>query len=591
VIEALRRALALLDRRDRWLWLGLVPLAVFAAAVEAAGAAAVFLLVRLLAGTANPSSTTAWLTTWLPTPAVGGNVVRFAVLLAAFYALRSLLLVATQFAQERVIQRTASRIAVSLLARYLHAPYAFHFRRSSSSLMYAVRDSVDTVVENVLAAAVHIASEFLVMLGLSTLLAVTAPAETVAAVAAILLLLVAPLGFTRRLYARWGERERLIGEQMIAHLRQSLDTVKQIVVSGRQQHFVNRYAADRATLERLKLRRALGSTSLRLGVETVFICSMLLAVSMLTTAGRSGPEALSVLSLFAYAGFRVVPSANRVILNINLLRFGGPYVAALVHDWHELAPRAPTRAMNLPAFAHAIECRDVCFSYDGAQAPAIDHVSFVIPRGTSVGIVGPTGAGKSTIVDLLLGLLAPHSGQILVDGQDLVAVGPAWLEQIGYVPQDVVVIDDSLRRNIAFGHDDRQIDAARVARAVAGARLEPLIASIPGGLDEPLGERGIRLSGGERQRIAIARALYVEPAVLVFDEATAALDSQTEREIAEAIDRARGERTIIVIAHRLTTVRRCDRILLLDRGRLVADGPYDELLLRSELFRALASAS
>src|SRR6185369_8194498 len=235
---------------------------------------------------------------------------------------------------------------------YLHAPYAFHFRRSSSSLVHAVRDSVDTVVENVLAAWVHIASELLVVLGLLTLLAITAPSETVAAVAAILVLLVVPLGFTRRLYARWGERERSTGEQMIAHLQQSLDTVKQIVVSGRQQHFVDRYALDRAALERLKLRRALGSTTLRLGVETVFVCSMLLAVGMLTTAGRSGPEALSVLSLFAYAGFRVVPSANRVILNVNLLRFGGPYVAALVHDWHELAPRAPGGAATLPPLAH-----------------------------------------------------------------------------------------------------------------------------------------------------------------------------------------------------------------------------------------------
>jgi len=591
VIESLRRALALLDRRDRWFWLGLVPLAVGAAGVEAAGAAAVFLLVRMLAGTANSSSTTSWLTAWLPPPASDGTVVGFAALLAAFYALRSLLLVAMQFAQERVIQRTASRIAVSLLARYLHAPYAFHFRRSSSSLVHAVRDSVDTVVENVLAAWVHIASELLVVLGLVMLLAITAPSETVAAVAAILVLLVVPLGFTRRLYARWGERERSTGEQMIAHLQQSLDTVKQIVVSGRQQHFVDRYALDRAALERLKLRRALGSTTLRLGVETVFVCSMLLAVGMLTTAGRSGPEALSVLSLFAYAGFRVVPSANRVILNINMLRFGGPYVAALVHDWHELTPRAQAGATSLPPLSYSIECRDVSFTYECAPAPAIDHVSFTIPRGTSVGIVGPTGAGKSTIVDLMLGLLSPGAGQIFVDGQDLAAVRSAWHAQIGYVPQDVVLIDDTLRRNIAFGLGDRQIDAARVARAVAGARLESVIASIPGGLDEPMGERGIRLSGGERQRIAIARALYDEPAVLVFDEATASLDTQTEREIAEAIDRARGERTILVIAHRLTTVRRCDRILVLDRGRLVADGRYDELMLQSDLFRALASAS
>jgi ATP-binding cassette subfamily C protein len=518
-------------------------------------------------------------------------VVRFAELLVGFYVLRNLVLLAAQGIQERIIQRSASRIAVRLLARYLYAPYPFHFHRSSASLMHQVRDSVDTVIENVLAAAVHIASELLVVLGLLALLAAAAPAETVMAVAAVLVLLVAPFGVTRRLYARWGEDERSTGERMIAHLQQSLDAVKAIVVGGRQEHFVARYAADRLALEGLKLRRALGSTALRLGVETVFICAMLLAVIMLAAAGRSGADAVSVLSLFAYAGFRVVPSANRVILNANLLRFGAPFVAALVADWSQLEAQPPEGAVSVAPLAHAIECRELSFSYQGTAAKAIDRVSFTIAAGTSVAIVGPTGAGKSTVVDLLLGLLAPSEGAVLVDGRDIATARDSWLRQVGYVPQEIVLIDDSLRRNIAFGVSDDRIDEGRIARAVAGARLESLVASLPGGLDAAMGERGIRLSGGERQRIAIARALYNEPAVLVFDEATSALDAQTERELGDAIDRIRGERTVIVIAHRMTTVRRCDQIFVLERGRLTAQGRYEELLDRSELFRALAGSS
>ena len=590
MIDSIRQALALLDRRDRWRWLGLIPLAVLAAAVEAAGAAAVFLLVRVLAGSAGAVSVPRWLSAWLPPPTQSG-VVRFAELLVGFYVLRNLVLLAAQGIQERIIQRSASRIAVRLLARYLYAPYPFHFHRSSASLMHQVRDSVDTVIENVLAAAVHIASELLVVLGLLALLAATAPAETVMAVAAVLVLLVAPFGVTRRLYARWGEDERSTGERMIAHLQQSLDAVKAIVVGGRQEHFVARYAADRLALEGLKLRRALGSTALRLGVETVFICAMLLAVIMLAAAGRSGADAVSVLSLFAYAGFRVVPSANRVILNANLLRFGAPFVAALVADWSQLEAQPPEGAVSVAPLAHAIECRELSFSYQGAAAKAIDRVSFTIAAGTSVAIVGPTGAGKSTVVDLLLGLLAPSEGAVLVDGRDIATARDSWLRQVGYVPQEIVLIDDSLRRNIAFGVSDDRIDEGRIARAVAGARLESLVASLPGGLDAAMGERGIRLSGGERQRIAIARALYNEPAVLVFDEATSALDAQTERELGDAIDRIRGERTVIVIAHRMTTVRRCDQIFVLERGRLTAQGRYEELLDRSELFRALAGSS
>jgi ATP-binding cassette, subfamily B, bacterial PglK len=590
MIGAVRRALALLDRRDRWLWLLLVPVAVLAAGIETVGAAAVFLLVRVLAGSGQ-SAPASRFAAWLPNPSDRRGVVTFAALLVGFYLVRNVVLVAVQFVQERVIQRTASRIATALLTRYLRAPYAFHFRRSSSSLIHAVRDSVDTVVENVLAAAVHIASELLVVAGLLALLAITAPAETAAATAAIVVLLVTPLGVTRRLYARWGEEERRTGERMIAHLQQSLDTVKQIVVSGRQDHFAGRYARDRAALERLKLRRTLAGTALRLGVETVFICSMLLAVAMLSAAGRSGPEAVSVLSLFAYAGFRVVPSANRVILNVNMLRYGRVYVDALLADWQDLRPFSGPEGAPIAPLSRGIECRDVSYTYDGAPSPAIDRVSFTIARGTSVGIVGPTGAGKSTIVDVILGLLTPAAGQVLVDGRDIAGARAGWLAQIGYVPQDVMLVDDTLRRNIAFGVDDAQIDDGRVGLAVGRAQLDELVASVPGGLDAPMGERGIRLSGGERQRMAIARALYGDPAVIVFDEATSALDAQTEREIADAIDRARGERTVIVIAHRLATVRHCDRIVVFDRGRLVAQGRYDELLEASDLFRALASSS
>jgi ATP-binding cassette subfamily C protein len=376
---------------------------------------------------------------------------------------------------------------------------------------------------------------------------------------------------------------------MLAQLQQSLDAVKQIVVSGRQDHFVGRYAREREALERLKLRRALGSTALRLGVETVFICSMLLAVVMLTAAGRTGQDAVSVLSLFAYAGFRVVPSANRIILNFNLLRFGAPYVSALVDDWRNVRVDTGTAAAAIAPLSQTIECRNISYTYHGAESAAIDNVSFSIPFGTSIGLVGPTGAGKSTIVDLLIGLLVPTAGQVLVDGVDIARARGSWRSQIGYVPQTVMLVDDTLQRNIAFGLDDAQIDRTRLDRAVAGAQLDAVVASLPGGLDAQLGERAIRLSGGERQRIAIARALYDEPAVLVFDEATSALDAQTEREIAGAIDRARGQRTVIVIAHRLTTVRGCDRILVLDRGRLVAVGSYDELMQRSDVFRALVS--
>jgi ABC-type multidrug transport system fused ATPase/permease subunit len=589
VIGAIRRALSLLDRADRVRWLSLVPLAVGVAVLEAAGAGSVFLLVRMVAAPGQAAALPR-VVRWLPVANNRPATLTFAAAVVVLYLLRNVLLVGVELVQDRVIQRSASRIAIDLLARYLHAPYAFHFRRSSSSLIHAVRHGVDAVVELVLASAVNIASECLVAAGLLTLLAIAAPVETLAAVATILVLIVGPLGVTRRLYARWGGEERRLDEEMITGLQQSLDTVKQVLVSGRQPFFVERYAHARRALRHAKLRRTLTSTSLRLGVETVFICAMLIAVAMLSVAGRSGPDAVSVLSLFAYAGFRVVPSANRIILNVNLLRYGRPFVDALVGDWRALDPQPARPLILLPPLARQIECDRVSYFYDGGAAPALHDVSFVIPCGTSVGVVGPTGAGKSTMVDVVLGLLTPTSGRVLVDGHDIREALAAWQAQIGYVPQEVALVDDSLRRNVAFGIHDPEIDDGRVRAAVEDARLAALVSTWPDGLATRIGERGVRLSGGERQRLAIARALYRQPQVLVFDEATSALDPQTEREVTDAIDAVRGTTTVIVIAHRLTTVRECDRILLIDGGRLVAQGRYGELLESSALFRALATA-
>jgi len=590
VIEDIRRALSLLDRSDRWRWAALVPLAAFVAALETVGAVSVFLLVRLLADP-TPDGRLPAVLGWFPRGSdARETTMHVALAVVAFYLVRNVMLVAIEYAQERIVQRTAARIGIRLLGRYLHAPYAFHFHRAPAALINIVRSSVEIVVEQVLGSIVHIASELLVVAGLLALLAVTAPSVTLATVAAMLVLLIAPIGATRRLYARWGDDERRLGEMMMVQLHQALDAVKQIAVSGRQQYFARRYETERQALTRVKMRRTLANTALRLGVETVFICAMLLAIVMLTAAGRSGPSALSVLSLFAYAGFRVVPSANRIIFNVNSLRYGRSFVDALIADWRALAgdTRAPVRP--LPPLSRAIEFDRVTYAYGDNRSAALDAVTFEIARGTTVGIVGPTGAGKSTLVDLMLGLLTPSSGEVRVDGQPI-ADAAAWQAQVGYVPQEVMVVDDTLRRNIAFGVEDADTDDARIQSAVRTARLEPLVASLPGGLAGRLGDRGIRLSGGERQRIAIARALYNDPAVLIFDEATSSLDQQTEREIADAIDALHGQRTIVVIAHRLATVRRADRIIALDGGRLSAQGTYEELLAGSDLFRALAMAA
>jgi ATP-binding cassette subfamily C protein len=231
----------------------------------------------------------------------------------------------------------------------------------------------------------------------------------------------------------------------------------------------------------------------------------------------------------------------------------------------------------------------VTFTYPGAGRAALQQVNLTIRKGESVGIVGPSGSGKSTLVDVLLALIDPTSGRLTVDGRDVASAHRAWQRNIGYVAQSFYLLDDTLRRNIAFGVEADAVDEDRLRHVVRAARLDEVVASLPQGLDTVIGEGGTRLSGGERQRVAIARALYARPSVLILDEATAALDPLTEREVTDAIAAFRGTITMVVIAHRMSTVKGCDRLVMLRDGRVHAVGPYDELLESDDDFRALVT--
>jgi ABC-type multidrug transport system fused ATPase/permease subunit len=349
-------------------------------------------------------------------------------------------------------------------------------------------------------------------------------------------------------------------------------------VTGRQPFFEERFRHVKRQLGATKQTRAWAATLARLGVEATLIVSMLLVVFLVMRQDTSGVDTVSVLALFAYTGFRVVPSANRIMLNVGYMREAHPWIANMDDDMRKLrVPPARPYEHDPPLMQSTLACENVSFGYEGGPPYAIENISFTIERGQSVGIVGPTGAGKSTLVDVLLGLLQPTLGRVLIDGEPLEGRERAWQRQIGYVSQDVYLLDDSLRRNIAFGVPDSAIDESRLSSVVTQARLDEVVASLPLKLETVIGENGVRLSGGQRQRVAIARALYHDPPVLFFDEATAALDNQTEREVTEAIANLRS-RTVIAIAHRLSTVKNCDKLLYLRDGKLAGIGTFSDLI-------------
>ena len=570
-----------LPARERWRWLLLVPVAAGAALIEAAGALAVFGLLRLVV---DPDQVrTAPIVSRLFALWPGNDprsvVALLALFIGIFYVLRAAFLSWAEWLRHGIVYRSSAAAADRLLQRYLGAEYLFHARRRSASLIEPMARASDIAYELAAGSAVNIFAEVVIIAALAFVLLISAPPITLVTVGIILGLVLVPIVLTRRSWERIGETERQLYQQQLHVLQQSLGAIKDVKVTGRQPFFESRYRQIKRELGATKQRRAWSATVARLGVEATLILSLLLVVFLVMRQNISGGDTVSLLALFAYTGFRVVPSANRIMLNAGYMREAHPWIRSMDQDMRQLrVPSIRPFEPERPMLQDTLACDHVSFGYEGGPPLALNDVTFTIRRGQSVGIVGPTGAGKSTLVDVLLGLLPPTTGHVLVDGEPLEGRERAWQRQIGYVSQDVYLLDDSLRRNIAFGIVDSAIDEARLNAAVTQARLDEVVASLPDKLDTVVGENGVRLSGGQRQRVAIARALYHDPPLLFFDEATAALDNQTEREVTDAIANMHGARTVIAIAHRLSTVKNCDVLIYLRDGRVAGMGTYSELI-------------
>jgi ATP-binding cassette, subfamily B, bacterial PglK len=590
VSDTVRKIFWLVGRDNPARWVLLVIGAVVASGLEMLGAVLIYLLLAIIASPAGP----------LELPIVGdvralaegvdetSFLLWAAVVLGVFFLLRAGYFVFFTYVKNRLAHSAGERLSSRLADGYLRMPYAFHLRRNSSELIRNAHNSVEELAQYAFLSVIQVIAEFFLVVGLVLVMVIVAPAATGVAVlivgsaAAVLLFTVQPR--LRRLGVTAQEmRKRTLGS-----LQQSLHGIRDIRVLGVAPHFSRRYRADRRRLARTLYLRGTVIELPRLVIETSLVGFILLLFAASVAAGTATEELLSTLGLFAYAGLRIQPSLQKFVGGLNLIRFSESAVEHVYDDLRlvDEVDADVTEDRDL-TFEEAIRLEDVSFTYEGTDRPAVHDVNLVIRPGEVIGICGPTGGGKTTLTDLIVGLLEPTEGRVTVDDVDLRDRKPAWYRKLGVVPQMVFLVDDTLRRNIALGLEDDEVDETALTRAVELAQLDDFVTQLPAGLDTVVGERGVRVSGGQRQRIAIARALYRQPEVLVFDEGTSALDNATESALIGALERLRGRHTIILVAHRLSTVRTSDRVVLIEDGRVGAVGSFERLRRVSASFRAL----
>jgi ATP-binding cassette, subfamily B, bacterial PglK len=490
------------------------------------------------------------------------------------------------------------RLADRLFTAYMRAPYSFHLRRNSAELIRNVNTETIELLQGVLNPLIAVTMGTLVTLAIVILLVVSMPSAGLFGVAIV--------GgaswayqrvFKNRMigYGREAQEERKAGLQAIT---QGLASVLDARILQRETYFIGQVKASIARFARAnRYRQFIGGASGAI-LEFIAVTGVLLIVLLLVTTGIDTVELIPVLGLFGAAVVRLRNSVYMIVSNISLIRFSIASIHPLVNDLQLLegdqgrVQAASVDVTRVPKMRleHSLMLDGVTFNYAEVSTPALKDVSMIIEKGTSVAFVGATGSGKTTLINVLLGLLKPQQGTIKVDGVDIFSNLPGWHANVGYVPQNIFLLDDSIRRNIAFGLQDNEIEDEKLWAAIRAAQLQDFLDTLEDGVDTTVGERGVRISGGQRQRIGLARALYHNPEILIMDEATSALDNQTENLVMQALEELKEGRTFIMIAHRLSTVRKCDRLYFMKNGSIEAAGTYDELFEHDEFQRMAAVA-
>lgn len=494
----------------------------------------------------------------------------------AGYVFKNIFLYYMYYQQAKFVTENQFRMSKKLLQNFLNKPYEYYLNASTGNIIRIIQGDVGNVfalLNNVL----QFMTECFVAISLVVLLLIVDPVMTLLILAILLITMIGSKFVFKGKLAKAGEEAQHYSGMMNKWMIHSIEGIKDIKILHKEDSFVQIYEENGIKNTIAQRKNATLSQAPRLLIEGISMCGMLLMLAVMLASGREISGMLAQISAFAMAAVRLMPSANRMNTYINAISFLEPSLRTVcenadVTDNIKTKSNMKTNAEDTKLeIKDKIEIKELLYQYPKAEAPIFNHVEMTIPVGKSVAIIGPSGAGKTTIVDILLGLLEPQEGKILADGVDVNQNYAGWLAKIGYIPQTIFMIDDSIKNNIAFGVPEDEIDEDRVWEVLEEAQLTNHIRSLPKGIHTGIGEKGVRMSGGQRQRLGIARALYHNPEILVFDEATSALDNDTEAAIMESINHFRGKKTMVIIAHRLGTIKDCDLVYRVEHGTITLE--------------------
>lgn len=502
---------------------------------------------------------------------IGGGII-------LIYIIKNLFFILLSWVRAKYACKIQRELSVEMMSSYMKRGYAFFTQHNTGELLNGVASDVGSVYL-IISNGLRIIIDLMTIALICVFMIIQDVELAIIIMMLALLCLFLIIKVFRKSMVKSGELYRKYNARSHQALLHAFEGIKDVIILDRREFFTNEYNKNYTNQQRENVRRTVAGESPAYIIEGICVSGLLFAVCIQTTTLNNSASMVATLAAFAIGAFRVLPSLGRIssAINIILYSFEGlnsVYINIVearnyVKENHNDIKGEAEMSNNTLSFQHTLEIRNLSFSYENQREDVIHQLDMSIQKGQSIAFIGQSGAGKTTLADIILGLLTPREGAVLLDGIDIHHLGKRWRQVIGYVPQSVYLADDTIRFNIAFGETRNEVDDNRVWKALEQAQLKEFVEGLPEGIDTYVGDRGIRFSGGQRQRMAIARALYYEPQILVLDEATAALDTETEQAVMQSIDALQGKITMIIVAHRLTTIKNCDVIYEIKNGSAI----------------------